>query len=125
MLLPTVVMPQPIAKILPPTAIPFLTTVAVANPQQPPRQVAQNAPTALSAVVVEAADRNALWAEVEDRQQTTEEAKPVNGQQTTDNGLCLSIVTALTVQRSPFNLYSARSRSPLTVNHLRAFNFNF
>ena len=69
MLLPTVVMPQPIAKILPPTAIPFLTTVAIANPlQQPPRQVAQNAPTALSAVVEEAADRNALWAGVEDRQ---------------------------------------------------------
>ena len=69
MLLPTVAMPQPIAKILPPTATPFLTTVAVANPlQQPPRQVAQNAPTALSAVVEEAADRNALWAGVEDRQ---------------------------------------------------------
>ena len=96
MLLPTVEMPQPIATILQPTAIPFLTTVAVANPlQQPPRQVAQNAPTALSAVVEEAADRNALWAEVVraeegDRKRatvrrslSTEEAKPDNRQRTT------------------------------------------
>ena len=121
MRLPTVAMPQPIATTLPPTAIPFLTTVAVANPlQQPPRQVAQNAPTALSAVAEEAADRNALWAEVEDRQRTT-----VNGQRrrrslttdnrqrttdlpsgvmlltmATDDGLCFAIdVTPLTVQR--------------------------
>ena len=72
MLLPTVAMPQPIAKILPPTAIPFLTTVAIANPQPPQHQVALNAPTALSAVVEEAADRNALWVGVEDRQQTTD-----------------------------------------------------